>query len=135
MRMCHYRDCNLPNIRPIPRNYIDVIECWNQSSGNPSAGERADDVLKLLETDFSGVVAGKGLYLGVMKGLAQSGSGKRAEALLRRLQALSEDEKCDTEMDLFMYREVCLAWKQSNDADATKHIQRLEGEIAERFPS
>lgn len=132
-RMCRYRDQNLANIQPIPKNYIDLIECWNRS-GHPNAGERADEVLQMMETDFSGVMAGKGLYLGVLKALAQSGSGQRAEALLRRVQVLSEDEISNTQMDLFMYREVCLAWTKSNDPDAMKHVRRLEQEIAQKFP-
>ena len=133
-KMCQFRDHNLANIRPTPRNYIDVIESWTRSA-QPAAGDRADDALQMLETDFSGVEAGKGLYLAVMKALAQSGSGERAEALLRRVHALSDIENYNTEMDLFMYREACLAWKKSNNAEATKHIQRLEIEIAQKFPN
>ena len=136
-RMCQYRDQNVPNIMPLPLNFLSVVSCWNQST-DPLAGERADDLLQMLERENQGeekVPVRKGFYLATMKNLARVGNGERAEAMLRRVQSQFEAEKPDTDVDLFLYREVIHAWSQSQDPNATDRIQSLETEIAERFPA
>ena len=134
--MCHVRDKGVENVKPISLNYVTVVDCWNRSD-SPLAGERANDILQLMESDpgTRGVAAGKGLYLEVMKHLARSGNGEKAEALLERVQTLFRDEKSNTDVDLFLYHEVIQAWRQSGHSDAEDRIRKLEGEMSERFPS
>jgi hypothetical protein len=139
-RMRAYRDRGVPNMALIGMNYIRVIECWNQSF-DPSAGERADGILKLMEEDAQKktkahlYIARKGLYLAVMKRLAQSGSGECAESLLRRIQILFDVEKSDTDVDQFLYREAILAWNLSDSPQAAERSKRLGEEMLERFPN
>ncbi|CAB9531244.1 Pentatricopeptide repeat-containing protein (Partial), partial [Seminavis robusta] len=139
-RMIDYRDRGLSGMAPIAMNYMRVIECWNRSSSsNPLAGERADDLLKLMENDAQRkskthmFLANKGLYLAVMKRLAQFGSGERAGELLRRVQSLFEDEKSNTAIDQFLYREAILAWKNSTSPNAAARSEVLEQELLQRF--
>jgi len=119
-------------------HYLTVADCWNRSD-HPSAGERADGILQMLETDENVVrskaSAQKGFYLIVMKQLARSGKGERAESLLRRIQSIfHKKEKPNTEVDLFLYLEATQAWRQSEDPNATERIDALEMEMAEKFP-
>jgi PPR repeat len=139
-RMRAYRDRGVPKMAPVGMNYHRVIECWNQSN-DPRAGERADGILQLMEEDAKQKtrahlhIASKGLYLAVMKRLAQSGSGECAESLLRRIQRLFDVAKSDTDVDEFLYREVILAWNLSDSPQAAERSRRLEEEMLERFPN
>lgn len=138
-RLCQYRDSCVPKVKPTIANFLTAVDCWNRSK-DPLAGERADNLLQVLEEEIQSRHGGRGaakkdFYLMTMKNLAQVGDGKRAEAMLRRMQSVLRDEKNYTRVDLFLYREVVHAWSQSQDPDADDRIQSLETEIAERFPS
>jgi PPR repeat len=139
-RMRDFRDRGVSNMTPIGMNYVRVIECWNQSD-DANAGERADGILKLMEEDAQKktkahmYIARKGLYLSVMKRLAQSGSGECAESLLRRIQSLFDAEKSNTDVDQFLYREAILAWNLSTSPQAVHKSKALEEEMLERFPN